>query len=146
MEPNSIRRQKFNIHSIKEPVNSWLNNNLITDYVNSVKTIIFDNNLPHGHNYKIGRRNLLTNIGPIERDQKPHYDYNNPQNRNNSTIYTCESLVTSHAQNNILYLWCKLCLIELITSQLNTRKDIAIVVENPFGTLCLNAHRSGVHR
>ena len=96
MEPKSLRRKKFNIHSTKEPVNSWLKNNLITNYVKRVKTVIFDKILPHGNNYEIGRRNLLTNLGPIERDQKPHYDYNNPKNSNNVTLYTCRSLVTSH--------------------------------------------------
>ena len=53
MELNSLRRLKFNIYSTKELINLWLNDNLITDYVNKVKTIIFDSILPHGHNYKI---------------------------------------------------------------------------------------------
>ena len=65
MEPSSLRRHKLNIHYTKEPVNLWLNDNLITEYVNSVKTIIFDSILPHGHNYEIGRIYLLTNLGPI---------------------------------------------------------------------------------
>ena len=58
MEPNSLCRQKFNIYSAKEPVSSWLTNPIITGYVKSVASVIFDRILPDGHNYKIGRRNL----------------------------------------------------------------------------------------
>ena len=107
---------------------------------------MFDNILPHGHNYEIGRRNWVTNLGPIERDQKPHYDYDNNKKWNNVTLYTCRSLITSHTQTNILYLCCKLFLKELITLTLSNRKGIAIVIEKPFGTHCLSVHRPGVHK
>ena len=64
---------------------------------------------------------------------------------NKSTLYRCRSLVTSHTQNNVLYLWYNLFLKELINSPLNNRKGIAIVVGKPVGTLWLNTHRPGVH-
>ena len=68
MESNSLRRNIFNIHSTKEPFNPWLNNPFITEYVNTVKTVMFDRILPDGHTYKTGRINLLTNLRVIKMD------------------------------------------------------------------------------
>ena len=102
MEPNSLCRQKFNIHSTKYPANSWLSNLLITEYVKSVNIFLFDKILPDGHNHEIGKRNQLTSLGPIERDQKNHYDYNNPKNIKTSTLYRCRSLVTYHTHPQIM--------------------------------------------
>ena len=51
MEPNSFRRNKFNIYSTKEPVNSWLKNPSITEYMKSAKTVIFDRVLPDDKNH-----------------------------------------------------------------------------------------------
>ena len=69
MEPNSLRRQKFNINSKCKQVNDWMTDVGIQYYVAEVKKLIIDRHLPVGHNYDVGKRNLLSNLGPISDDQ-----------------------------------------------------------------------------
>ena len=67
-EPNLPHRQKSNINSNKEPLETWINESISNAYVQNVKTITLYNVLTNAHNYEIGRRNVLANLGSIKRN------------------------------------------------------------------------------
>ena len=146
MEPHSMRRQKFNFYSKGTAFKKWNRDVGIRCYLSEVKTVVIDPNLPKGHNYDVGKKNLLTNLGPIDTDQWPHYDYSNPNDKRNVNTYTLQSIVVRDRLDDILFLWCKLLMHELVTHPIDTPRGINIVAEKPYGKLMINAERPATHR
>ena len=147
MEANSKRRQKFNINSTGTILDKWNSDPEILKFLSLVKQHVIDINIPNGkiYHYDVGGRNLLSNVGPIYDDQWPHYDYANPNNNKKSYAYLKSMLVTN-GLDKIIFVWCQLCLHDLIHEPLNSLKGIAIVAEKPYGKLMLNSTRPAVHR